>query len=130
MTPKCAAINLAKNLESKFFSHIMNCDINANIFFESDKWNCLEAKSFKIVKVKIYFFCFQVTFSTRFQLSSSFFSVQLRTTPRDSTGVAHILEHTVLCGSEKYPVRDPFFKMLSRSLSTFMNALTGMYCLF
>lgn len=53
-------------------------------------------------------------------------SVQFRTTPRDSTGVPHILEHTVLCGSEKYPCRDPFFKMLNRSLSTFMNAFTGL----
>lgn len=52
-------------------------------------------------------------------------SVQFRTTPMDSTGVPHILEHTVLCGSEKYPCRDPFFKMLTRSLSTFMNAFTG-----
>lgn len=53
------------------------------------------------------------------------FSVQFRTTPMDSTGVPHILEHTVLCGSKKYPCRDPFFKMLNRSLSTFMNAFTG-----
>ena len=52
-------------------------------------------------------------------------SVTFRTTPMDSTGVPHILEHTVLCGSEKFPVRDPFFKMLSRSMATFMNALTG-----
>lgn len=43
----------------------------------------------------------------------------------DSTGVPHVLEHTVLCGSRKYPCRDPFFKMLNRSLSTFMNAFTG-----
>ena len=53
------------------------------------------------------------------------FSVGFRTTPMDSTGVSHILEHTVLCGSKNYPVRDPFFKMISRSLSTFMNAFTG-----
>ena len=39
--------------------------------------------------------------------------------------MAHILEHTVLCGSRKYPVRDPFFKMMDRSLATFMNAFTG-----
>ncbi|XP_069565063.1 presequence protease, mitochondrial [Brachyistius frenatus] len=57
--------------------------------------------------------------------SNNLFSVQLRTTPMDSTGVPHILEHTVLCGSEKYPCRDPFFKMLNRSLSTFMNAFTA-----
>uniref|UniRef100_A0A2P2HYL1 Presequence protease, mitochondrial n=3 Tax=Hirondellea gigas TaxID=1518452 RepID=A0A2P2HYL1_9CRUS len=53
------------------------------------------------------------------------FCIGFRTTPLDSTGVPHILEHTVLCGSNKYPVRDPFFKMLNRSLSTFMNAMTG-----
>ncbi|XP_059200477.1 presequence protease, mitochondrial [Centropristis striata] len=57
--------------------------------------------------------------------SNNLFSVQFRTTPMDSTGVPHILEHTVLCGSEKYPCRDPFFKMLNRSLSTFMNAFTA-----
>ena len=53
------------------------------------------------------------------------FLVGLRTIPQDSTGVAHILEHTVLCGSEKYPVRDPFFMMTRRSLNTFMNAFTS-----
>ena len=53
------------------------------------------------------------------------FLVALRTIPTDSTGVAHILEHTALCGSEKYPVRDPFFMMIRRSLNTFMNAFTS-----
>ena len=48
-----------------------------------------------------------------------------RTIPEDSTGVAHILEHTSLCGSEKYPVRDPFFMMIRRSLNSFMNAFTS-----
>jgi len=51
--------------------------------------------------------------------------VAFRTTPRDSTGVPHILEHLTLCGSDRYPVRDPFFKMMARSLATFMNAFTG-----
>lgn len=53
------------------------------------------------------------------------FAVAFRTPPADSTGVAHILEHTVLCGSQRYPVRDPFFAMLKRSLNTFMNAMTA-----
>ncbi len=53
------------------------------------------------------------------------FLVGLCTAPEDSTGVAHILEHTVLCGSKKYPVRDPFFMMIRRSLNTFMNAFTS-----
>ncbi len=53
------------------------------------------------------------------------FLVAFKTMPEDSTGVAHILEHTVLCGSEHYPVRDPFFLMIRRSLNTFMNAFTA-----
>ena len=53
------------------------------------------------------------------------FLVALRTVPHDSSGVAHILEHTALCGSKKYPVRDPFFMMTRRSLNTFMNAFTS-----
>ena len=57
--------------------------------------------------------------------SDNVFAVAFRTPPTDSTGVTHILEHTALCGSSKFPVRDPFFKMLTRSLSTFMNAFTA-----
>jgi len=53
------------------------------------------------------------------------FLVALRTVPTDSTGVAHMLEHTALCGSRRYPVRDPFFMMIRRSLNTFMNAFTS-----
>ena len=52
------------------------------------------------------------------------FGVSFRTPPRDSTGVAHILEHSVLCGSEKYPVKEPFVELLKSSLQTFLNALT------
>ncbi|KAJ1917030.1 Mitochondrial presequence protease [Mycoemilia scoparia] len=57
--------------------------------------------------------------------NNNVFSVGFNTSPEDSTGVAHILEHTALCGSKKYPIRDPFFKMLNRSMSTFMNAWTA-----
>ncbi|DBA05101.1 TPA: hypothetical protein N0F65_000789 [Lagenidium giganteum] len=57
--------------------------------------------------------------------SNNVFSVMFRTPPASSNGVAHILEHTVLCGSHKYPVRDPFFNMIKRSLNTYMNALTA-----
>ena len=53
------------------------------------------------------------------------FVVTFPTVPKDSTGIAHILEHAVLAGSEKYPVKDPFFSMITRSLKTFMNALTS-----
>ncbi|CAG8977930.1 hypothetical protein HYALB_00001810 [Hymenoscyphus albidus] len=53
------------------------------------------------------------------------FSIGFKTNPPDDTGIPHILEHTTLCGSEKYPIRDPFFKMLPRTLSNFMNAFTA-----
>lgn len=53
------------------------------------------------------------------------FNLSFRTWPETSNGVAHILEHTVLCGSDKFPIKDPFFEMGRRSLNTFMNALTG-----
>jgi hypothetical protein len=53
------------------------------------------------------------------------FAVFFPTVPLDSTGVAHILEHVVLAGSQKFPVRDPFFSMTRRSLATFMNAFTS-----
>lgn len=52
------------------------------------------------------------------------FSVSFRTVPEDSTGVFHILEHSVLCGSEKFPVKDPFVELLKGSLNTFLNAMT------
>jgi len=57
--------------------------------------------------------------------TSNTFSVVFRTPVTNSTGVPHILEHTVLCGSERYPVRDPFFNMTKRSLNIFMNAMTA-----
>lgn len=53
------------------------------------------------------------------------FCISFKTLPTDSTGVAHILEHTVLCGSKKFPIKDPFFSMSRRSLNTFLNAMTG-----
>ncbi|XP_030554135.1 presequence protease, mitochondrial [Drosophila novamexicana] len=57
--------------------------------------------------------------------ANNVFSINFRTTPFDSTGLPHILEHLALCGSKNFPVRDPFFKMLNRSVATFMNAMTG-----
>ncbi len=53
------------------------------------------------------------------------FGINFRTTPKDSTGVAHILEHSVLGGSEKYPVKEPFAELLKGSLATFVNAFTA-----
>ena len=52
------------------------------------------------------------------------FYIGFRTPPKDSTGVAHIVEHTVLCGSDKFPVKDPFIELAKGSLNTFLNAMT------
>ncbi len=52
------------------------------------------------------------------------FSITFKTIPEDSTGVFHIIEHSVLCGSEKYPVKEPFVELLKGSLNTFLNAMT------
>ena len=52
------------------------------------------------------------------------FSVAFKTIPEDSTGVFHILEHSVLCGSDKYPVKEPFVELMKSSMNTFLNAIT------
>lgn len=52
------------------------------------------------------------------------FGITFRTPPSDSTGIAHILEHSVLCGSRKYPLKEPFVELLKGSLKTFLNAMT------
>lgn len=52
------------------------------------------------------------------------FSVMFKTIPEDSTGVFHIIEHSVLCGSKRYPVKEPFVDLLKGSMATFLNALT------
>ncbi|XP_041986711.1 presequence protease, mitochondrial [Aricia agestis] len=90
---------------------------------------CTDVELVKEYNMTAYFLTHEKTKTEYLHLerddSNNVFSVGFRTTPLDSMGTPHILEHTVLCGSEKYPVRDPFFKMLNRSLATFMNALTG-----
>lgn len=52
------------------------------------------------------------------------FSITFRTVPSDDTGIFHILEHSVLCGSEKYPLKEPFVELIKNSMNTFLNALT------
>ena len=52
------------------------------------------------------------------------FYIGFRTPPKDSTGVAHILEHSVLCGSREFPIKDPFVELVKGSLNTFLNAMT------
>ncbi len=60
--------------------------------------------------------------------AENLFSINFPTPPPDNTGVPHIIEHAVLSGSKKYPVRDPFFEMIKMSMATFINAMTGWDC--
>lgn len=89
----------------------------------------LRSHSIDALKIRVEEYRHKVTGAQHIHLAAdnneNVFLVALRTVPHDSTGVAHILEHTALCGSQKYPVRDPFFMMVRRSLNTFMNAFTS-----
>jgi Zn-dependent M16 (insulinase) family peptidase len=89
----------------------------------------LRSKTLESLNLTIEEYRHRTTGAQHIHLSSdnteNVFLVALRTVPQDSTGVAHILEHTALCGSARYPVRDPFFMMTRRSLNTFMNAFTS-----
>ncbi len=62
--------------------------------------------------------------SMRLKDPNHVFSIAFRTLPEDSTGVAHILEHSVLCGSRRFPVRKPFVELMKGSLQTYLNAVT------
>ena len=89
----------------------------------------IRSQTIDALKIRVEEYQHKVTGAQHIHLAAdneeNVFLVALRTVPHDSTGVAHILEHTALCGSEKYPVRDPFFMMVRRSLNTFMNAFTS-----
>lgn len=89
----------------------------------------LRSQTIDALKIRVEEYRHRVTGAQHIHIAAdnneNVFLVALRTVPHDSTGVAHILEHTALCGSEKYPVRDPFFMMVRRSLNTFMNAFTS-----
>lgn len=92
-------------------------------------FDAIRAKTIESLNIRVEQYEHRKTGAVHYHLASNnsenVFLVALRTVPHDSTGVAHILEHTALCGSKRFPVRDPFFMMLRRSLNTFMNAFTS-----
>lgn len=89
----------------------------------------IRSASIKTLNIEINDYRHQATGARHIHIATeddnNTFLVAFLTVPQDSKGVAHILEHTALCGSEKYPVRDPFFMMTRRSLNNFMNAFTS-----
>ncbi|MGB2130917.1 MAG: insulinase family protein, partial [Marinobacterium sp.] len=89
----------------------------------------ISSKLIEALNIEVAEYEHKVTGARHYHIASdhdeNVFLVAFRTVPEDSRGVAHILEHTALCGSERFPVRDPFFMMTRRSLNTFMNAFTS-----
>ncbi|MFK8067398.1 MAG: insulinase family protein [Gammaproteobacteria bacterium] len=92
-------------------------------------FNLIRKQKIDSLKIEVQEYVHEKTGARHFHVAAddnnNSFSIGFATVPQDSTGVAHILEHTSLCGSKKFPVRDPFFMMIRRSLNTFMNAMTS-----
>lgn len=86
-------------------------------------------KDYKDFDMRGYFLEHKRTGAKYFHLDSADINnglaIHFRTPAFDDTGIFHILEHFALCGSRKYPIRDPFFNMIKRSLNSYMNAWTG-----
>jgi Zn-dependent M16 (insulinase) family peptidase len=104
-------------------------DITKHIPMPHSAFDLLRREAIVSLNLTVEEYRHRVTNARHFHLdskdSNNAFIVAFPTVPQDSTGVAHILEHTSLCGSRRYPVRDPFFMMIRRSLNTFMNAFTA-----
>jgi Zn-dependent M16 (insulinase) family peptidase len=88
----------------------------------------VDARSIPELKTKTYLYRHSKTGAQLLSFvnddENKVFGINFRTPPSDSTGVAHILEHSVLCGSRKFPVKEPFVELLKSSLKTFLNAMT------
>lgn len=93
-----------------------------------EKYEFLEEKWIEDIKSQSYYLRHKKSGARIALLSNDdenkVFSIAFRTPPKDSTGLPHILEHSVLCGSRKYPVKDPFVELAKGSLNTFLNAMT------
>lgn len=96
--------------------------------FDKSKYDLVQQENIEDIKTQAYMFRHKKSGARIAILANDdenkVFTVGFRTPPADSTGVMHILEHSVLCGSEKYPIKDPFIELAKGSLNTFLNAMT------
>lgn len=87
-----------------------------------------ESKTIKEINSQALRFCHEKSGAQLLYLQNEddnkVFSVSFRTPPADDTGLPHILEHSVLCGSRKFPLKEPFVELIKGSLNTFLNAMT------
>lgn len=92
------------------------------------EYQLVEERVLKEVNAKAYLLRHKKSKARVFLLenddNNKVFTIAFRTPPKDSTGTPHILEHSVLCGSDKYPSKDPFVELVKGSLNTFLNAMT------
>ena len=89
----------------------------------------LEIHEVKDINAKLYHYVHEKSGGNVYHLENDdnncCFAIGFRTLPENSTGVCHIIEHSLLCGSEKYPLKEPFVNLLKTSLATFLNAFTS-----
>ena len=92
----------------------------------------LKTKEIKEIDSTLYEFYHEQSGASLVYLKNSdtnkCFSIGFKTLPEDSTGVCHIIEHSVLSGSKKYPVKEPFVNLLKGSMASFLNAMTASDC--
>ena len=88
----------------------------------------IQEQSIPEINTRARLFCHQHTGARLLSMENDdenkVFGITFRTPPQDSTGLPHIMEHAVLCGSQKYPLKEPFVELLKGSLQTFLNAFT------
>ncbi|WP_434311106.1 insulinase family protein [Hominifimenecus sp. rT4P-3] len=93
-----------------------------------ESYTLLREEAVKELRSQAYLLCHKKSGARLFLLSNEdenkVFTIGFRTPAGDSTGVPHILEHAVLCGSDKFPLKDPFIEMEKSSLQTYLNAMT------
>ena len=94
----------------------------------SEKFSLIRDKYVAELKTQVFYYKHDKTGAEVLSLvnddENKVFGITFRTPPEDSTGLPHILEHSVLCGSRKYPVKEPFVELMKSSLQTFLNAMT------
>ena len=102
--------------------------MNLNIGAELNGWRLKNSSTVEEIAAKTYEFEHIKTGAKLFYVDTAddnkVFYIAFRTPPKDDTGVAHIVEHSVLCGSKKYPLKEPFIELAKGSLNTFLNAMT------
>ncbi|MCI8466183.1 MAG: insulinase family protein [Lachnospiraceae bacterium] len=93
-----------------------------------ETYEMIEEREIGELNAKAFLLCHKKSGARLFLISNDdenkVFTIGFRTPVRDSTGVPHIMEHSVLCGSKKFPVKDPFVELAKGSLNTFLNAMT------